>query len=85
MRITRVTIDGVEYAIVAAEDLLRVRWALTPAEVQLAAELIEGRSNAEIARLRKRSINTVRNQLAALYRKLGVGSRREAMVLLLQP
>ena len=83
VRVTNVAIGGVEYAIVAVEDWIRGRWRLTQSEAELAAALLAGPSNAELARRRKRSINTVRNQLAALYKKLGVASRREAMVLLL--
>lgn len=83
MRVTQVAIGGVEYAVVAVDDEVRGRYRLTPAETELAKELLEGRSNAELARRRRRSINTVRNQLAALYRKLGVASRREAIVVLL--
>jgi DNA-binding CsgD family transcriptional regulator len=44
------------------------------AVVELAAR---GHSNATIASLRGCSINTVANQLAAAYRKLGVHGRRE--------
>jgi DNA-binding CsgD family transcriptional regulator len=36
----------------------------------------------EIAARRKTSVKTVTNQLAHLYRKLGVGSRRELMAML---
>jgi DNA-binding CsgD family transcriptional regulator len=51
--------------------------ALTPAEARVAHLAAAGVSNASIARLRRCSANTVANQLAAVYRKLGVGGRRE--------
>jgi len=50
---------------------------LTPAERAVAREVLEGHSNAEIARRRNSSPRTVVNQLAAVYRKLGVSSRAE--------
>jgi DNA-binding CsgD family transcriptional regulator len=84
-----VTICGIRHAILAVDHEVSAGpstpdWRLTPTEAQLAADLLDGASNAELARRRRRSINTVRNQLAALYRKLGVTSRREAIVVLLQ-
>ena len=53
------------------------RQALTPAEKDVVRHLIEGRSNAEIARTRGRSASTVANQVASIFRKLGVSSRLE--------
>jgi hypothetical protein len=41
------------------------------------AEVVVGRSNAEVARLRRRLVRTVANHLVAIFRKLGVGSRSE--------
>jgi DNA-binding NarL/FixJ family response regulator len=51
--------------------------ALTLAERQVVAHVLSGRSNAAIARARQTSCRTVANQLAAIYRKLGVASRWE--------
>ena len=39
--------------------------------------LCDGKSNPEIARIRRRSVHTVRNQVAALFETFGVGSRAE--------
>jgi DNA-binding CsgD family transcriptional regulator len=50
---------------------------LTPAERAVASAALEGLSTVEIARRRKSSPRTVVNQLAAVYRKLGVSSRAE--------
>lgn len=50
---------------------------LSPAELLVARDAAEGLSNAEIATRRRRSVRTVANQLASIYRKLGVSSRAE--------
>ncbi len=50
---------------------------LTPAERQVALAALSGLSNADIARMRGSSPRTVANQLAAIFRKLGVRSRAE--------
>lgn len=54
-------------------------WAgkLTVAEYEVATMLVAGRSNTEIASQRRVSVRTVANQIASLYRKLGVRSRAE--------
>jgi len=56
-----------------AEALL----SLTHAELAVARKLVEGLSNAGIAAARGTSERTVANQVASLFRKLGVGSRAE--------
>jgi len=48
---------------------------LTCAEREVRALVLAGRSNAEIARARGTSLRTVANQIASMFRKLGVGSR----------
>ena len=50
---------------------------LTRAERQVVAGVLNGRTNAAIATARRTSCRTVANQLAAIYRKLGVSSRWE--------
>ncbi len=50
---------------------------LTPAEREVARLVLEGLSNAEIARRGGRSIRTVANQVASIFAKAGAGSRRE--------
>jgi DNA-binding CsgD family transcriptional regulator len=54
---------------------------LTAIERVLLLWLAAGRSNAEIAKLRGKSAATVRNQLNALYRKLGASNRAEAVAI----
>lgn len=55
--------------------------ALSAAEQQVAALVLRGLSNAEIAASRRVAVRTVCNQIASLYRKLGVGSRAELAAL----
>lgn len=50
---------------------------LTQAERQVVAAVLSGRTNAAIAKARRTSCRTVANQLAGIYRKLGVASRWE--------
>jgi DNA-binding CsgD family transcriptional regulator len=50
---------------------------LTPAEEAVAALAAAGLSNGDIARERSSSPRTVANQLASVFRKLGVASRLE--------
>ncbi len=50
---------------------------LTPAERVVARLALEGLSNADIARARRTSVNTVANQLRCIYEKLGVAGRSE--------
>lgn len=50
---------------------------LTASERDVAARVLRGQSNAAIARDRGTSPRTIANQLAAIYSKLGVRSRRE--------
>jgi DNA-binding NarL/FixJ family response regulator len=50
---------------------------LTPREADVLELLQGGRSNAEIAQALQVSIETVRTHVRRIYRKLGVGNRRE--------
>jgi DNA-binding NarL/FixJ family response regulator len=52
---------------------------LTDREKELLRWLAAGHSNVQIAELRRRSPATVRNQVCALYEKLGVSKRAEAV------
>ena len=55
------------------------RLELSERERELLGLLSAGHSNAQIAELRHRSPATVRNQVWALYQKLGVARRAEAI------
>jgi DNA-binding CsgD family transcriptional regulator len=75
-------LDGEVYAVLSIPTSKeRVSDDLTPAEREVLALLLDGRSNAEIAIERRTSVRTVANQVAALFRKLGVSSRRELVAL----
>ena len=50
---------------------------LTPAERDVGAGILRGESNATIAKRRGSRPRTVANQVASLFRKLGVCSRTE--------
>jgi DNA-binding NarL/FixJ family response regulator len=50
---------------------------LSPTEQLVFERLLAGDTNGEIAHSRRTSPRTVANQIAAIFRKLGVGSRRE--------
>jgi DNA-binding NarL/FixJ family response regulator len=61
------------YARPAGSDLL------TPREADVLAQLHQRRSNAQIAAELHLSVETVRTHARHIYRKLGVGSRRELL------
>ncbi|AIY01161.1 hypothetical protein ART_1562 [Arthrobacter sp. PAMC 25486] len=54
---------------------------LTPRERSILGTLVETGDRAEIARLHFVSVNTVKSQLRSLYKKLGVASREEALLI----
>lgn len=56
-------------------------YGLTPAEVEVLALLLDGASNSEIGRRRKCALGTVKVHLGRIYRKLGVDSRTQAVLL----
>ena len=53
---------------------------LTPAERAVVAALLAGHSNDEIARARGTALRTVANQVARIFKKMGVRSRAELAV-----
>ena len=65
-----------------AADLARL-FGLTAAESELAVELLSGRSLAEAAAARGRSINTVRSQLARLMAKTDTNRQADLLRVLL--
>jgi len=56
---------------------LRAAAPLTDAELDVAELAARGRTNNEIAAIRGTSVRTIANQMAAILRKMGLGSRRE--------
>lgn len=57
---------------------------LSPAEADVARDAAAGLSNEAIAKRRGRAVRTIANQLASVYRKLGVGSRAELATLVVE-
>jgi DNA-binding NarL/FixJ family response regulator len=53
---------------------------LTAAERDVVSLAVQGASNRQIAGQRQTSQRTVANQMAAIFRKLGVGSRAELIL-----
>ena len=79
LQVDRLRIGGDEYVVMSwPRDVGMERLdELTSAERAVTKLVLSGKSNSEIARQRGTSPRTVANQLASLYRKLGVRSRRE--------
>ncbi len=81
-RMTAFDFRGARYAVVSWSPRAEACARLTPAERAVAQLIVAGRSNEEIARVRSTSVNTVSNQVSALLRKVGVGSRFELIAAL---
>lgn len=86
LRLTHLHVGGDSLVVLSSvqqleEAACRIE-CLTVAERQVLALLLEGRSNQDIAEERVTSERTVANQVAAIFRKLGVSSRRELAALL---
>lgn len=76
------TFRGEEFAVlVVSQPAPSYLDDLSGAEREICAYILAGRSNADIAKLRGTSINTVENQIASLFRKLGIYSRSELAAL----
>jgi DNA-binding CsgD family transcriptional regulator len=58
---------------------------VTRSERQIAALIVEGKSNTEIAHLRDTSIHTVENQVASLFKKLEASGRFDLVRVLYRP
>jgi DNA-binding NarL/FixJ family response regulator len=59
-------------------------WGLSPAELDVLRYVAKGLSNAEVGRVMTLERRTVRTHLSHLYRKMGVNSHVEAVVLALR-
>jgi DNA-binding NarL/FixJ family response regulator len=69
---------GHEYALFSFPAGRAEAWqSLTPREQVVATEVLRGYSNAQVARRLGIASRTVANQVAAIFRKLGVCSRTE--------
>jgi DNA-binding NarL/FixJ family response regulator len=56
------------------------REGLSDREAEILALITQGKSNADVARLTYLSPNTVKSYIRTIYRKLGVGSRTQAVL-----
>ncbi|HKO51097.1 MAG TPA: LuxR C-terminal-related transcriptional regulator [Polyangiaceae bacterium] len=84
-RLTRVEIDGEGYWVVSVvRPDLSFPVSLSHAEAAVVRELVAGRSHAQISSLRSTSPRTVANQLATVFRKLGVSGRGAVVHRLIQ-
>ena len=63
----------------AIPSILSESLGLSPSEVEVLELMTSGKSNVEISKERFRSIDTVKSQTQAIFRKLGVTSRLEAV------
>lgn len=71
-------VAGDEYALLAFElPEIAVPAGLSPAEREVVLAVAAGQSNAEIAKARGTSANTVANQLRSIYGKLKISNRIE--------
>lgn len=80
LRAKQFEIDGEEYAVLVyplPTPSPAVPARLTAAEAHIVDLVLRGFTNEEIAAKRSSSPRTVANQLQAIYRKLGIGSRIE--------
>lgn len=66
-------------AVVLSFPVPRIDWQanLTAAEIDVVRDVLAGLSNAEIGERRGTALRTIANQVAAIFRKLGVSSRLE--------
>lgn len=78
-RLATFTLDAQRFAVLSI-PLRHSLPELTPAEREVVELVLEGCSNREIGTRRGTSARTVANQLATIYRKLGVSSRAELVV-----
>jgi DNA-binding CsgD family transcriptional regulator len=77
-RLTRFRFEGVEFAVLSvALDGEDVMAELSSAERVIATLAAAGLTNVAIAKCRGKSVHTVANQVASIFRKLRVGSRYE--------
>jgi len=73
------TTDHGKPALLVSFPLPQIDWQkeLTEAEIAVVHDVLAGLSNAEIGDKRGTALRTVANQVAAIFRKLGVSSRLE--------
>lgn len=78
-------VERIDAATASFENEWIARFALTPAEIRLAAYVVHGGTVAGYAKQHAVSRNTARNQLQAIYGKTGTHRQAELVALLLKP
>ena len=77
-----VLVSDLDASVTPREQLLRDAFGLTPAEVRVAAALFDGATLRDIADANGVSLNTVRNQLTAIFDKTETGRQSELVGLM---
>lgn len=77
VQITKLDLEDKELVVIRIDPEVRSLDALSASEREVAGLLLDGLSNAEIAEIRGTSVRTIANQVASLFKKLGVRSRSE--------
>jgi DNA-binding NarL/FixJ family response regulator len=72
---------GRQYLLIRADVPSVDRDCLTEAEREVACLVAKGKTNVEIAHIRRTSARTVEEQLSVVYRKLGVDCRSQLIAL----
>lgn len=81
MGLWRIEVDATEYVVICTERSVEERdFVLTEAESSVRVAMLQGQTNREIAIGRGTSERTVANQVASIFKKLGVNSRSELIV-----
>ncbi len=82
LEVSFLLIDGEELAVLShpADEPLPLE-GLTEAERQVARDVVDGFSNAQIALRRGTTPRTVAKQVASIFGKLGIGSRRQLVAM----
>jgi DNA-binding CsgD family transcriptional regulator len=74
-------VDGVELLVLSFPSApAELPAELSAAEREVVHWLLRGDSNAQVAARRRTAVRTAANQIASIFRKIGVGSRAELVV-----
>jgi DNA-binding CsgD family transcriptional regulator len=78
VRVTPFAMNDADFVLISYR-LDGAEWAdkLAPGELDVARQIVRGRSNADIAKMRGASVHTVTNQISVIFSKLGVTTRGE--------
>jgi DNA-binding NarL/FixJ family response regulator len=71
--------DGERQLVTSARLERHLSPSLSVGELAVISMVVEGESHAEIARRRRTSVRTVANQIASVYKKLGVSGRMDLL------